>query len=838
MKRICCVAVSTILLAGAGCGGREFPERLPVLNSDGGGDQVDRPSDLPAADLKGGDLTGGDQATGEVPPAGCHADEHACNGVCAKNDDATACGASCVDCTGLPNVKPGGVQCQGGMCVVSATGCLAGHAHCSTNAADVCETDTTKPDNCGACGQKCTAAVPFCANVAGTQSCVLTCGGTTPDKCDTSCVDLKTDLNNCGTCGKVCSIPNAVAACVNGACVMSKCKDGYGDCNADPGCETQLNSSSNCGSCGKSCAVTNGSAMCTSGACGPVTCNAGFGNCDNNPDCETPLNTTTNCGKCGTACDASKPLCSTVNGQQACVSGCSAAAPTRCGSACVDTNSDLANCGGCNKPCSFPNADATCAGGACSQGQCKPGFGECNAAQPGCETPLGTNANCARCGDTCGANTKCDPNSHACVDICNGGGTGNAGHCCTAADCPSNLPVCGNHTCVGKPNGQSCSSGAECANGNCVDGVCCDKACTGQCEACDITGSVGICSPVTGNPHRSGQSARALCGGDPACSGTCNGITTTKCTYPASSCRAASCLSNRLQINPAVCDGNGACPTTTTTMCQFACVASSGMCGGSCVPGDKRCSSNIVQACGNDGAWATDTVCPGNAPKCDSVRLTCVKRSPGDGCNSATECDSGFCAFGVCCNEACDQSCNTSCGGGTCVHKSGKPQCNKRVGVYPGNSDVYLYCDNGKCVGPAFQCGGTTSCDLTNSTCCMVSPDKTSTDQGATVMYACVGSASTCVCGDGSCDTSTNTNHRWKGCLSSIDCPSGLMCAAHQATLGALGFLFFECVPPDSLGNTWTVEVCDPTRPVSGQCTHGGTCRSDLADDPTLGSCS
>jgi hypothetical protein len=121
----------------------------------------------------------------------------------------------------------------------------------------------------------------------------------------------------------------------------------------------------------------------------------------------------------------------------------------------------------------------------------------------------------------------------------------------------------------------------------------------------------------------------------------------------------------------------------------------------------------------------------------------------------------------------------------------------------------------------------------------MTSPSKSSTDSSATVIYSCVGSASICVCGDGSCDTSTNTNHRWKSCLSSVDCPSGLICASQQANFGALGYLFYECVAPASLGNTWTIEVCDPTRPVSGQCTSRGMCMSyGDPNDPTGGSCS
>lgn len=43
-------------------------------------------------------------------------------------------------------------------------------------------------------------------------------------------------------------------------------------------------------------------------------------------------------------------------------------------------------------------------------------------------------------------------------------------------------------------NGQGCGSNFDCASGFCVDGVCCNSQCTGRCDACDLEGSVGVCS--------------------------------------------------------------------------------------------------------------------------------------------------------------------------------------------------------------------------------------------------------------------------------------------------------------------------------------------------------
>jgi hypothetical protein len=48
---------------------------------------------------------------------------------------------------------------------------------------------------------------------------------------------------------------------------------------------------------------------------------------------------------------------------------------------------------------------------------------------------------------------------------------------------------------------------------SCVDGSCCDSACSGPCQACNIRGSEGICSP-----HGAGIDPEGECGG-----GVCNG---------------------------------------------------------------------------------------------------------------------------------------------------------------------------------------------------------------------------------------------------------------------------------------------------------------------------
>jgi hypothetical protein len=119
------------------------------------------------------------------------------------------------------------------------------------------------------------------------------------------------------------------------------------------------------------------------------------------------------------------------------------------------------------------------------------------------------------------------------------------------------------------PNGDACATPAECASGIKADGVCCDRACTGQCEACDVAGSAGTCVTVVGPPH----AGRPGCGGSGPCQGACDGTSTVACVFPgaATFCAPGSCTDG-VETAPAVCDGAGACAVAATRSCgDYAC---------------------------------------------------------------------------------------------------------------------------------------------------------------------------------------------------------------------------------------------------------------------------
>ncbi len=124
-----------------------------------------------------------------------------------------------------------------------------------------------------------------------------------------------------------------------------------------------------------------------------------------------------------------------------------------------------------------------------------------------------------------------------------GGEGGTAAPCSFDEDCPPTetlclLPSCNEGACTQLPReagsdceqgglcdaegqclrslGQPCVAANDCYLGFCSDGVCCDSACDGECATCELTGSVGTCSP-----HTSGTDPESECAGLCDGSGQC-----------------------------------------------------------------------------------------------------------------------------------------------------------------------------------------------------------------------------------------------------------------------------------------------------------------------------
>jgi len=231
------------------------------------------------------------------------------------------------------------------------------------------------------------------------------------------------------------------------------------------------------------------------------------------------------------------------------------------------------------------------------------------------------------------------------------------GACATACSDDTECSIvahCANQTCVSDLDaGSACERDEQCFEGFCVDGYCCDQACNGQCEACDVDGSEGTCSAVSGAPHGS----RGACDrGGAECAGTCDGEERATCQYPGQevSCGVGTCVA--MQATPRVCDGAGACIDGPLIDCPpYVCAADGEQCAQAC-ESDAGCAPGF--RCNSDGACQSwTTVCA------DAVTLESV-----DG--SRTSCEPYVCE-----NDACRQLCVESahcapgyvCRGSSCV---------------------------------------------------------------------------------------------------------------------------------------------------------------------------
>jgi len=107
---------------------------------------------------------------------------------------------------------------------------------------------------------------------------------------------------------------------------------------------------------GVQCPVCGSTQACVNGAC---VCPAGNSPCGQSA-CADFTSDGMNCGACGTVCPTTTPFCASSMCTSSCPTGTLA-----CGVACVNSMTDVSNCGGCNKPC---GAGQTCSAGVCTGG--------------------------------------------------------------------------------------------------------------------------------------------------------------------------------------------------------------------------------------------------------------------------------------------------------------------------------------------------------------------------------------------------------------------------------------------------------------------------------------
>jgi MYXO-CTERM domain-containing protein len=205
-------------------------------------------------------------------------------------------------------------------------------------------------------------------------------------------------------------------------------------------------------------------------------------------------------------------------------------------------------------------------------------------------------------------------------------------------------------------NGKACQSANQCTSSFCVDGVCCDSPCTGQCESCAETGSVGQCKPRAGAP----KAPKAACAGTGACVGQCDGANPNACVLPGAStqCSASSCTGDSL-TPPGTCDSSGGCSVGVPKSCApYAC-------------SDGACKST----CASDGDCAAGAICDTNKGLCAVSGATCTDAFTVKLPNGQTQSCSPYKCVGGACQQQCvdgnDCAAGYDCVASSCVPKDG-----------------------------------------------------------------------------------------------------------------------------------------------------------------------
>jgi len=298
-----------------------------------------------------------------------------------------------------------------------------------------------------------------------------------------------------------------------------------------------------------------------------------------------------------------------------------------------------------------------------------------------------------------------------------------------------------------RANGGACMTGSQCQSGLCVDAFCCNLPCNGRCQACDVAGSEGRCTPIKAGDDPDNEcdiEAISTCGRD----GSCDGQGACR-KYPVGmSCMPGSCTGST-ETGASTCTAAGLCQAGAARMCMGGLTCTNGSCATVCAA-DGECQNGFF---------------------CDNKACQ-VKRPAGSACTAPNQCASNFCVDGVCCNIACDQTCyacDLPGAVGTCnaipdgQERGATPECPRqemttcgRVGGCNGRGACRLYetgtvCAAQTCSGgvqsDARRCDGVGGCEsLTTRSC---------------GNFACVGNA---------CATS---------CTTAAQCKSGLACVSN-----------------------------------------------------------
>jgi uncharacterized protein (TIGR03382 family) len=644
---------------------------------------------------------------------------------------------------------PLGALCVSG-CECASESCVDGVC-CDTACAGACDA-CNLPGQAGTCGL-------VASGSAGAPSCSpYLCNGaqaTCPSTCasDAACAALHyctsasacvPQLNN----GQACSTQNQCLSgfCVDGVCCNSACDEGCDACNL----------LGQAGTCTLRSTGAAGAPSCTPYVCDgqtapcPTTCTTDANcisshHCSNNtcvpkrPQadpcaagneclssfCADGLCCTSACGEACNSCDqpGSEGTCTLSpaghGGAPSCGAYVCLGTGPNCPNLCLN-DSYCAQGHFCeNNACvpKRPIGAACTAQNQCLSDHCVDGFCCDTACADACDA-----CNVAGSEGTCSPVAQGQPGAPSCVPyLCDGTQASCPNSCVQDPDCAFGYRCAGNVCIPRTPNGGPCTDSFECLSGVCQGGICCDRVCNGACEACDLPGVTGTCSPVAaGNPGAPSCAPYVCSGATGTCPGTCSNDTHCVADH---FCDTASstCVPRRPLGQP--CTGPNQC---ASNFCVDG-VCCDGTCDGPCeacnlpgsvgtctvtpagTPGQPSCAPYLCDGTGSTcpGGCTTDAQCV-TGHFCDAG--VCKPRRPnGSTCTEERECASAFCVDGVCCDTACTGDC-AACDlpgkEGTCSPvppgDPGTPACTPYVCT--GNLDCPTTCTSSLQCAPGFHC--------------------------------------------------------------------------------------------------------------------------------------
>ncbi|MFI5298039.1 MAG: FG-GAP repeat protein [Polyangiales bacterium] len=357
--------------------------------------------------------------------------------------------------------------------------------------------------------------------------------------------------------------------------------------------------------------------------------------------------------------------------------------------------------------------------------------------------------------------------------------------------------------------GAFCSVASDCTSGFCVDGYCCNSACTGPCQACSVTGSLGICAPVpAGSWPRGDRAACSTIGLGTGCGWACDGSDGSAChaARTSTACGTAGCASSTTFTAVGSCDGAGNCNQATQACAPYTCVGSA-----------------CLTSCAHDSDCQPNNWC--NAGACTSVY------AQGAMCTSNDQCSTGACIAGICCNSppsGCPtgEGCSFPGNLGTCLRDTGV-QCTADTNCGTG------FCADGYCCDSA--CGGTCqACDVPGSqgTCTVLGFG--ATPHGARAACAGAGVGKTCGpqctgASDGNChDPTSSTSCGLASCSDNSEIAIGACDGAGSCVQLTTACDGFACNAAGTACTTSCTFLTQGTDCASGHYCSGTTCVVDV----------